>query len=157
MTKVQLARASRITVRSISDYECERTDPLPETVDRIAAALGFPVAFFRAPDIPDIRPEATTFRALSKLTATKRDQALSAATLALDFHRWIDERFSLPPLRLPDLSSHEPEEAARILRAEWGLGEAPAPNMIHLLEEHGVRVFSLAEGTSRSGCLFDLG
>ena len=28
---------------------------------------------------------------------------------------------------------------------EWGLGEKPIPNMIHLLEAHGIRVFSIAE------------
>lgn len=39
----------------------------------------------------------------------------------------------------------DPEAAAQVVRAEWGLGEKPAPNMIHLLEAHGVRVFSLAQ------------
>jgi Zn-dependent peptidase ImmA (M78 family) len=31
------------------------------------------------------------------------------------------------------------------VRKEWGLGERPAPNMVHLLEAHGVRVFALIE------------
>src|SRR5262249_44304680 len=30
-------------------------------------------------------------------------------------------------------------------RAEWGLGQRPVKNMVHLLERHGVRVLSLAE------------
>jgi Zn-dependent peptidase ImmA (M78 family)/DNA-binding XRE family transcriptional regulator len=146
LTKVQLAKDTGLTVKSITDYESERTEPLPETVERLAAALNFPVSFFDAPDIPEITPEATTFRALSKLTAGKRDQALSAATLALDFHRWISARFRLPTLNMPDhLGGEDPERAAEILRAEWRLGEKPIPNMIHLLEAHGVRVFSLAE------------
>src|SRR5690606_31241238 len=33
------------------------------------------------------------------------------------------------------------------LRRMWGLGNAPIPNMIHLLESKGIRVFSLAEET----------
>ena len=33
------------------------------------------------------------------------------------------------------------------VRTEWGLGERPVKNMIHRLEAHGVRVFSLAEDT----------
>jgi Zn-dependent peptidase ImmA (M78 family)/DNA-binding XRE family transcriptional regulator len=145
-TKVRLARAAGLTVKSITDYESERTEPLPETMEKLAEALGFPVAFFQAPDVPEIAPEATTFRALSKLTAAKRDQALSAASLALDFHRWISERFRLPALNMPDhLAGEDPERAAEILRAEWQLGEKPIPNMIRLLEAHGVRVFSLAE------------
>lgn len=145
-TKVQLAKEAGITVRSITDYESEKTDPLPETVRRLADALGFPVSFFEAPDIPEIDPNATTFRALSKLTATKRDQAISAATLALDFHRWITEHFRLPALTMPrDLFGEHPEHAAEIVRMEWNLGQKPIPNMVHLLEMHGIRVFSLAE------------
>ena len=31
------------------------------------------------------------------------------------------------------------------VRSEWGLGERPISNAIHLLESHGVRVFSLVE------------
>ena len=31
------------------------------------------------------------------------------------------------------------------VRGEWGLGERPIRNMVHLLEAHGVRVFSLVE------------
>ncbi|MET9565773.1 ImmA/IrrE family metallo-endopeptidase [Streptomyces tauricus] len=30
-----------------------------------------------------------------------------------------------------------------MVRTRWDLGQAPAPNMVHLLEAHGVRVFSL--------------
>jgi len=33
------------------------------------------------------------------------------------------------------------------VRAAWGLGERRISNMVHLLEAHGVRVFSLAEET----------
>jgi len=146
LTKVQLAKKTDLTARSIADYESHRTEPQPDTVKRLADALRYPVSFFEAPEIPEIEPEATTFRALSKLTATKRDQAISAATLALDFHRWITERFRLPSLDLPDhLAGEDPERAAEILRMEWKLGEKPIPNMVHLLEAHGVRVFSLAE------------
>ena len=33
-----------------------------------------------------------------------------------------------------------PETAAEAIRSEWGLGERSIPNLIHLLEAHGVRV-----------------
>ncbi|MFC8222990.1 hypothetical protein ACFUTY_33075 [Streptomyces sp. NPDC057362] len=36
------------------------------------------------------------------------------------------------------------EEAAALVRARWGLGNAPIPNAVHRLEAHGVRVFSLS-------------
>ncbi len=144
-TKVQLAEKAKVAVRSITDYESEKSEPQPETVLLLAKALRFPPEFFSAPPLPEVDAESTTFRALSKLTAIKREQAKSAATLALDFHRWITERFRLPELSLPDLGDEQPDRAAEILRMEWGLGEKPIPNMVHLLEAHGIRVFSLAE------------
>jgi Zn-dependent peptidase ImmA (M78 family)/DNA-binding XRE family transcriptional regulator len=145
-TKVQLAERAGVTVRSITGYETGKTEPLPDTVQRLADAAGFPLSFFEAQDLAEVTPDATTFRALSKLTAAKRDQALAAATLALDLHRWITERFRLPALDMPDhLSDEDPERAAQVMRMEWKLGEKPVPNMVHLLEAHGVRVFSLAE------------
>jgi Zn-dependent peptidase ImmA (M78 family)/DNA-binding XRE family transcriptional regulator len=144
-TKTRLAAKTGLTVRSITEYEAGRTDPLPETVDRLAVALTFPVAFFRGYDLDEVTPDAASFRALSKLTASKRDQALAAATLALELHRWLSERFRLPQADLPLLDGEDAERAAEVVRTEWKLGEKPVANMVHLLEAHGVRVFSLAE------------
>ena len=39
----------------------------------------------------------------------------------------------------------DPETAAEIVRQEWGLGTKPIPNLLHLMEAKGVRVFSLAQ------------
>ena len=61
--------------------------------------------------------------------------------------KWIDERFTLQGPSIPEYPGIEPEEAAMAVRTEWGLGERPVKNMIHWLEAHGVRVFSLAEDT----------
>lgn len=52
--------------------------------------------------------------------------------------------------RLQIFRGHPSPEAAtlnrkRPLRRMWGLGNAPIPNMIPLLESKGFRVFSLAE------------
>ncbi|MGW3198098.1 ImmA/IrrE family metallo-endopeptidase [Streptomyces sp. NPDC001118] len=58
-------------------------------------------------------------------------------------YEWIDEHFRLPEPDLPSLGKPDPETAAEMVRTRWGLGNAPAPNMVHLLEAHGVRVFSL--------------
>lgn len=61
-------------------------------------------------------------------------------------HDWISERFRLPPQNVPNLGPGlDAETAAQIVRAEWKLGEKPLPNLVHLLEAHGVRVFSLAQ------------
>jgi Zn-dependent peptidase ImmA (M78 family) len=44
-----------------------------------------------------------------------------------------------------DPAVQDPEATAELVRVEWGLGHAPAPNMVHLLELQGVRVCSQAE------------
>ncbi|MFP5320276.1 MAG: ImmA/IrrE family metallo-endopeptidase, partial [Acidimicrobiia bacterium] len=66
-------------------------------------------------------------------------------SLAAELASWIEDKFELPPTDLPDLRDVPPDEAATVLRSMWSLGEVPAPNMVHLLEAHGVRVFSLVD------------
>lgn len=146
MTKTQLARNVGLSVRSVTGYESGTTTPDAENALRLAGTLGFPESFFYCDDLPEVPAEAVSFRALSRLTAGKRDQAQTAATLALDVHEWIAARFRLPHLDLPtQLDCEDAECAAEVVRMEWGLGEKPIPHMVRLLEAHGVRVFSLAE------------
>jgi Zn-dependent peptidase ImmA (M78 family) len=63
----------------------------------------------------------------------------------MHFAEWIAERFELPTVDVPDLEGIEAELAAEAVRTAWGLGNDPAPNMVHLLEAKGVLVFGLAE------------
>jgi Zn-dependent peptidase ImmA (M78 family) len=77
------------------------------------------------------------------MTARQRDRALSAGRIALLINDWIEARFRLPPADVPSLTGHDPESAAEIVRARWGLGERPVANMLHLVEAHGVRIYSL--------------
>lgn len=170
MKKRELATKIGVTERSVSAYESGNQEPELNTLRKIAEALGFPEAFFFGadPEIPS--PDVASFRSLSKMTAAQRDRALGAGAIALLLNDWLEERFELPMPDLLDLSgdrsrsrpaqsdlrsrevedypaieaAQDPEAAADILRAQWGLGEQPIKNMIKLLESKGVRVFSLA-------------
>ena len=144
LTLVQLSEMVGVTAQSLSNYENERQEPLPQVVEKIADTLGFPVAFFSEHDIDALPSDSVSFRARTKLAARKRDMALSVGRLAIEFHDWISERFILPDPDLPSLNKPDPETAAEMVRARWGLGLAPISNTVHLLEAHGVRVFSLA-------------
>lgn len=146
LTKKNLAERVRVTSRSITAYEAGDIQPSPQAIGRLAEALRFPTGFFEAPDLDEIAPAAASFRSMKKMTASQRDAALGAGELAFIFHDWISARFDLPPAAVPTLGAGiDPEMAAEIVRAEWELGESPIPNMVHLLEARGVRVFSLAE------------
>jgi len=58
---------------------------------------------------------------------------------------WIEERFRLPVPNVPDLREMGPEHAAAAIREHWRLGVTPIASLVHLLELHGVHIFSLAE------------
>lgn len=147
MTKVDLAAAVGVTPRSISSYENGQSEPSHTTLESLSTALAFPDAFFFAPSPGHVRPDGASFRSLSRMTAAQRDAALSAGRLCIDLDRWLTERFELPRNEVPDIDPTitDPEAAALVTRSHWRLGAAPIPNMIHLLEAHGIRVFSLAE------------
>jgi Zn-dependent peptidase ImmA (M78 family)/DNA-binding XRE family transcriptional regulator len=145
LTKTELARRAGIDLRSVTAYEAGARPPKLETAEKLAAATKFPIEFFYGDDLDEPQPDTASFRALSRMTATQRDMALSQGTIALHLSRWLESRFELPDLDLPDLSREDsPEAAADSLRRHWGIGELPIRNMIRLLEAKGVRIFSLA-------------
>jgi len=148
MTKGGLARAAGISPRNLTSYERAQQEPTPETLSALAAAVRFPESFFFGPDLEEPTPDGASFRALSRLTARQRDQALGSGAIALLFSDWIETRFDLPTPDIPQHPGLDPEMAAEAVRAAWGLGERRISNMVHLLEAHGVRVFSLAEETA---------
>lgn len=146
LTKAQLAKELNVTSRTVQNYEAGTSLPDPETVERIAKLLNFPQQFFYLEDdMPEIKENAASFRSLSKMSDSLKNCALGAGSIAFRFNDWMESRFNLPAVDLPDLSDLSPEDAAATLRRMWGLGNAPIPNMIYLLESKGVRVFSLVE------------
>ena len=146
LSKSALATATGISSRSIQAYERGAQQPSPATASLLAETLRFPPEFFFAQSAPDIAEGSASFRSLSRMTASQRYMALGAGRLALLFAEWIEHRFSLPKPDVPMLDTGEdPETAAESVRRQWGLGEQPVGNTVHLLEAHGVRVFSLAE------------
>jgi Zn-dependent peptidase ImmA (M78 family)/transcriptional regulator with XRE-family HTH domain len=146
LTKKRVAELIGVTTRSIVGFEAGEMTPSTLTIARMADALEFPVSFFEADDLEEISDDAASFRSLSKMTASQRHSALAAGELAFALHDWASERFRLPETNVPRIGPGvDPETAAQVVRAEWGLGEKPIPNLIHLLEAHGIRVFSLAQ------------
>lgn len=146
MTLVELGSQVGVSSQSISNYEHDRQQPSPQTLERIAEILGFPLSFFAAPEIDEIDPASVSFRARSKLSAYIRDAALSESRLAVEFSHWMDELFTLPAPHIPTPGRKmTPELNVEYLRSAWNMGESESiRNMIHLVEAHGVRVFSLA-------------
>ncbi len=145
LTKKELATRAGLSVRILTSYEAGEKVPSLLSLRKIAQVLAFPIGFFSGRDLEEPPVWGASFRALSRLPAHKRDQALGAGALALAIDDWIAERFDRPDVSIPRLRGVDPETAALALRTEWGVGERPVKNMVKMLELHGVRVFSLAE------------
>jgi Zn-dependent peptidase ImmA (M78 family)/DNA-binding XRE family transcriptional regulator len=143
LTLTRLAELAELSTRSVSLYENGHQTPSQDSLLLLAEILGVSADFLGAPDLDEIPEDAVSFRALSKMTARQRDQALSDSRIALLISDWVDARFELPAADVPTLTGHDPESAAEVVRARWGLGEKPIANMLHLLEAHGVRIYSL--------------
>lgn len=146
LKKTDLAKATGLSTKSITNYELGDSSPAEEHLDTIASFLRFPRAFFfEEGAVDEIHEGAVSFRAMTKMGLALRNSALGAGAIALMVDRWIQDRFVLPACELSDLGRDmSPETAAQALRQQWGLGEQPIKNMVHLLEAKGVRVYSLA-------------
>ena len=119
--------------------------PTSDTLARLSVALSFPERFLTAPEIDGPATRAISFRSLNRMSRRVRDRAIGAATIAIQLATWLTHEFSLPDADFPDWPLVTPEEAAVGLRKRWDLGSGPLPNMVHLMEARGVRVFSLVE------------
>lgn len=145
LTKRDLENLTRISTRSFSSYEAGTQIPTEDSLKQISIALDFPEEFFYGDDLEEIDLEAVSFRRLTKVSHKKQNQVVAIGAFALSLTKWVEENYELPAVNIPTLEGATPEEAARAVRSEWGLGDAPISNMVHLLEAFGVKVFSLPQ------------
>lgn len=150
LTFKSLAEKVGLTPRMVSEYEknyCEHIPP-EQTINAFSNALGYPESFFFiSDDVEEISPDTVSFRSLKSMKAAEQHAAIGAGSIALLINNYFESNFNLPSVNVPDLRELNPEAAAETIRELWKLGSQSINNMIHLLELHGVRVFSLAENT----------
>ena len=145
VTKRSLVHSTGLSKRSMAGFFAGESEPKPDSVRRLAEALGLPERFFYNSPPEAIPPSVPSFRAQSAMTRRQRDQAIAAGELGICLSHWIDQRFNLPPVDIARHVDEDPEAASMAVRATWDMGFRPIRNMVHLLEAHGVRAFSLAE------------
>ncbi|TCP39377.1 Zn-dependent peptidase ImmA (M78 family) [Tamaricihabitans halophyticus] len=147
-TVTTLARTAGLSTRSVSTYENGRQEPSAPTIEQLARAVEVPSTFLLGDDVDEVPVDAVSFRALSKMPARARDRGLASGRIAMLINDWIEARFDLPAPDLPTLDNRHPEQAAQELRSRWGLGVRPLGNVVHLLEAHGVRVYSATQANT---------
>ena len=151
-TLTRLAELTGLSTHSLSVYENGHQAPSEDTLLMLAGALDITPDFLAGPDVEEIPPDAVSFRALSKMTARQRDRALSAAGL-----RCSSTTGSMPA-SIARCGYSEPDRlrpgiGGWVVRARWGLASGRSLTMLHLLEAHGVRIYSLtAENNELDAC-----
>ncbi len=136
-----------LTSAALSQIESGRTRPTTSTLIAISDATGCAPEFFVAR--ADDRAPAGFFRSLRAATARDRRLYLARARLLHDFVDALEDHVRFPELdlctyRLADETPQEVERAAARVRSAWQLDDGPIPNVVRLLERHGVIVVRVA-------------
>lgn len=153
LRKKELAQLVDVSPAAISQYESGRAKPSAAVLARIALALGFPIEFFSGgrPG-SSLDPSLAHFRSLRSTTQIDRDSALAQAELTWELVEALGRHIRLPAVQLPELhldeilSASHIERVASEVRAAWSLSSGPIPNVVRLLESHGVVVTRLMAG-----------
>lgn len=148
MRKSELAKVVDKSPTAVTGWESGAKRPSPPTVAQLALRLGVDPAFFTvAANEVAVPSSAPHFRSLRSTTQMARDQALSYGQLAFGVLAGLERHVEFPDVEIPsypvdveDIDGEGPEEAARLIRREWGLGNGLLPHLLRVMENHGVLV-----------------
>lgn len=137
----------RVSHTTVSHLENGLKLPGSEVLLALADCLGQAPDFFFRPVV--VRLEGIDFRKKSTLGKKEIDKVREEASAHferyLELEELCDERSAFRnPLRHPRVAAEQDaERAAMELRSNWRLGHDPIPNVLELLEQHGVKVHLL--------------
>ncbi len=146
LSQAQLARLVEVTPAALSQYESGAARPGSDTRDQLGAMLGVPDSFF---ELATEAPPEGFFRSLRRTSVTDRRRAAAVGCIAHDIAASLSLAKHVPPLAVPRVSlkpladERDPEWFASRVRRTWGLEPGPVPDVVALLETHGVVVIRL--------------
>jgi Zn-dependent peptidase ImmA (M78 family)/DNA-binding XRE family transcriptional regulator len=144
LTQTALAELIGVKQAAISQIESGVTTASPELGQAIAAATGFPEAFFHRDPGPDFPLGSLVFRARRATTIKDLRESHRWAELIYECSKALGERFEQRPTPIPRLQDATPEEAARVTRSALGLApDRPIVNLTHTLENNNAYVLAL--------------
>ena len=144
-TVAELANKMCCSRQTISMYENKGIKPLDnETVEKLSDVLMFPTAFFFQIDrVHSVEAGSTYFRALLTTNKKYRAEQIQKMEFVAQIFSFISEYVNFVPPKLPLIPiGTTPDVAATLLRKQWGLGDRPVENLIHVAEDNGVLVTS---------------
>ena len=144
-SQAELAKNMNLTAQAVSQFEGGTTKPGEDSLGRMARTLDVPEGFFY---LPLVDTHEGFFRSLRRTSVTNRRRARAFAQVAHD--RAIVEENRLPPVQVPqhppiglDADPELIESAASMVRSAWGVPRGPIPDVVALLEGHGIVVIRL--------------
>ena len=144
----------RVTAQAIGKYERNESMPSSGVIIALATALRTSVDYLLGD--PELVLQDLEFR--KNAFTTKRGEARVEAAVLANLERYLavedilglSSTFWNQPRDAPypvQQDAVEAERAAEALRHHWGLGHEPIPNLVELLEERGMKIFSLPLGS----------
>lgn len=155
MSKADVGRALEVSANAVAQYERGQTRPSAAVIAKACLVFGVPRDFFGQGGA-DTRLSSSEahFRSLRATSATQRERALAYGELSLQLTRLLEPWVEFPQVRVPELPVGGPdvpletvEEAARATRKAMNVELGPVPNVVRLLEAHGVLVLRLPPNT----------
>ena len=148
LRELQTKIENRVTAQVIGKYERNESLPGSAVLMALADALEVRVAYLVGN--PDMVFEIVEHRGKANTSKREKSQVEAKALHFLERYLLVERL-----LHLPSFEWHSPREApvmrdvsgedaaARSLRAHWGLGNNPIPNLVELLEEQGIKVLAV--------------
>ena len=152
LTKAEVATMVEKSASAISQFEGGRARPDPQTLRRLALALGMPLSFFSRRKSASLIPlDACHFRSLRSASQRDRRRLLASGSLLCELVTELEELVVFPPEDISRLAQvpRDMEDIERIAtdtRSAWGLGMGPIANMVKLVERQGALVLPVLEG-----------
>ncbi len=152
LSQADLAARSSLTAAAVSQFESGAVRPALATQLLLAELLRVPPRFLQ---LPLVETHDGFFRSLRRTTVSDRRNARAVAHVAHDIlgQPLAQREFplaSIPSLPVDSLSidSAEIERLGQKVRRAWDVPVGPAPNLVELLENHGVAVLRLPLGSA---------
>ncbi len=144
-----------VSHNAISKYEQGEMVPDNATIIKFSEVLGVRPGYFFTD--PKVSLGKIDFRKKSSLTQTEIAQIQEKTRLRVERYLEVEgllnisSRFKNPISKKIVKSPDKAEEAAEIVRTEWGLGTFPISNVIEALEERDVKVIEVAASEKFDG------
>jgi len=157
LTRAELASAIGKSAAAVGQFEAGVIQPYARVARAIASVLSVPIDFMhRAPSDVALGPDGHFMRPTRGVTQVARRQSAARSAVLGDLYNRLTEQTTVPKSDIPRVRvsmgvASEFELIAEGLRAQWNLANNPIPDLIALLESHGVVVAHVDDRAAPTG------